>query len=76
MGIASVIVLAGEDDVSSDVRPSLVSVQPDGAPPIGNRRKRGGGGGRGERDEKVSYDSLVGWVPIAIPYGVEVDRRC
>lgn len=52
---------------------SLVSVELDSAPPVGDGGRRGIGVVRGEEHEEVSYNILVDLVPIAIPYGVEVD---
>lgn len=50
----------------------MVRIKANGLPPVGYGRKRFR---RRERREEVSNGGLMGWVPVAIPYNVEVNGR-
>ncbi|KAL6963583.1 hypothetical protein U1Q18_034594 [Sarracenia purpurea var. burkii] len=74
MGVTAVGVLAGDEDGSGDVGAGLVGVERNGAPPVGDGWGRGGAVvGRGDGEEEVLDEELLGGSPFAIPDEVDVD---
>lgn len=75
VGVAVVGIFAGDENGAGDIGAGLVSVEGDGAPPVGDG---GGGGGAvvggGDGEEEVLDEELLGGCPFAVPDEVDVDR--
>lgn len=76
MGVLMVGVFSGDEDGARDVGVSLVGVERNGLPPVGDGGVRGCtavGGGDGE--EEIFDQEGLGRGPLAVPNKVNVDRR-
>lgn len=74
VGVEVVGVFAGDEDGPGDVSAGLVSVEGDGAPPVGDGWLSGGGGGGDGEDEVLDEEFLV-IRPAAVPDKVNVNGR-
>lgn len=71
-GVSEIGILAGDDDGARDIGGSLVGVERDGSPPLGDGGRRSGGGDGGQ---EIFDENLLGKSPFAVPNNVNVDGR-